>query len=63
MRGVSSLEEHLGTHYTNTILARVDKVSLCKVKEVVRQADRVRRLEKSADKAPLIAEVVNRGGT
>ena len=57
------LEECFGTNYTDSILAGADEVSMDEVKRVVKQADGVRRLEKCADRAPLIAEVVNRGGS
>ena len=56
------LEECFGTSYTDTILASADDVSLREVKKVMREADRVRNLERCAERAPLMAEVVNRGG-
>ena len=48
--------------YTDAILASADDVSMQEVKKVVREADRVRNLERCAEREPLIAEVVNRGG-
>ena len=55
------LEECFGTSYTDAILASADDVSMREVNKVVREADRVRNLERCAERAPLIAEVVNRG--
>ena len=40
------LEECFGTNYTDTILAGADGVGMREIKRVVRQADRVRQLEK-----------------
>ena len=53
------LEECFGTSYTDAILASADDVSM---REVKREADRVRNLERCAERVPLITEVVNRGG-
>ena len=36
---------------------------MCEVKKVVKQADRVSKLEKCRERAPLIVEVVNKGGS
>ena len=57
------LEDCFGTNYTDAILLQVatDELSMNEVKRVVRQA--VGRLEKCVDRAHLIAEVVNRGGS
>ena len=56
------LEEHFGTNYTDAILEGGDEVSMREVKRVVKQADRVSKLEKCRERAPLIVEVVNKGG-
>ena len=55
------MEEHFGTNYTDAILGSGDEVSTHEVKRVIKQADRVRKLEKCRDSAPLIVEVVNKG--
>ena len=56
------LEEHIGTNYTDAILEDGDEVSMHEVKRVVKQADRVSKLEKCRERAPLIVEVVNKEG-
>ena len=48
------MEEHFGTNYTDAILE-------CG-KRVIKQADRVSKLEKCRERAPLIVEVVNKEG-
>ena len=40
-----------------TILTGADEISMREVKRVVRQAERVRKPERCAERAPLIAEV------
>ena len=57
------LEEHFGTHYTDAILEGSDEVSMHEVKRVVKQADRISKLEKCRERAPLIVVVVNKGGS
>ena len=57
------LEEHFGTNYTDNILEGGDEVSMQEVKRVVKQADRVSKLEKCRERAPLKAEVVDNGGS
>jgi len=49
------LEEHFGTNYTDAILEGGDEVSMHEVKRVIKQADRVSKLEKCRERAPLIA--------
>ena len=49
-----------GTNYTDAILEGGDEVSMHELKTVVKQAYRVR---KCGEKAPLIVEVVNKGGS
>ena len=63
VRECRELEECFGINYTDTILAGADGVGMREIKRVVRQADRVRQLEKCTERAPLIAEVVCRGGS
>ena len=57
------MEEHFGTNYTDAILDGGDEVSMHEVKRVIKQADRVRKLEKCREWAPLIVEVVNKRGS
>ena len=57
------LEEHFGTNYTDTILEGGDEVSMHEVKRGIKQADRVKKLEKCRERAPLIVEIVNKGGS
>ena len=59
----SELEEHFGTSYTDAILEGDDEVSMHEVKRVVKQVDRVSKLEKCTERAPLTVEVVNKGGS
>ena len=49
-----------GTNYTDVILEGGDEVSMHELKKVVKQAYRVR---KCGEKAPLIVQVVNKGGS
>ena len=46
------LEEHFGTNYTDAILEGGDEVSMHEVKRVIKQADRVSKLEKYRERAP-----------
>ena len=55
--------ESFGTNYTDAILEGGDEVSMQEVKRVVKQADRVSKLEKCRERASLIVEVVNKGGS
>ena len=57
------LEKHFGTNYTDAILKGGDEVSMQDVKRVVKQADRVSKLEKCRERAPLIVGVVDKGGS
>ena len=62
-------EQHFGTsyfiQYTDAILESGDEVSIAmhEVKRVIKQADRVSKLEKCRERAPLIVEVMNKGGS
>ena len=54
------LEEHFGTNYTDAILEGGDDLSMHEVKRVIKQADRVSKLDKCRERAPpLIFEVMN----
>ena len=53
----------LGTNYTDVILGGGDEVGMYEVKKTVKQADRVSKLKKCKERAPLIVEVVNKGGS
>ena len=55
------LEEHFGINYTDAILEGGDEVSMQEVKRVVKQADKVSKLEKCRERAPLIVGVVDKG--
>ena len=46
-----------------TILKSGDDVSMHEVKRVVKQAGSASKLEKCRERAPLIVEVVNKGGS
>ena len=46
VRECRQLEEHFGTSYTDAILEGGDEVSMHEVKRVIKQADRVSKLEK-----------------
>ena len=52
-----------GTNFTDAILSGVDDTSMREIKRVVRKADKVRLLLRCSERAPLIAEVVRRGGS
>ena len=57
------LEEHFGTCFSDVILEGDDEVSMHEVKRVIKQVDRVSKLEKCRKRAFLIVDVMNKGGS
>lgn len=52
-----------GTDYTDLILTCVDEVNVHELKKEIQKYDKLQQMERCSVKAPLITEVVKRGGS